>query len=187
MKRILFLSCAMIFAFTLNAGAQPRPVERVSSAQSSVVKRTAPSSFEAKYEGGMFGYSKKEKGIVKFDDANERIVFFGKDQKEKFGIPYKALMVVYPSSRKVQSGAGRAVSVIPLPGAGIGGMFMKKKKNYLILQFRDTDVDVQGTTTFLVDTGELLESVIQTLGEKAEMLRRGDAYYRPAEPRKVEL
>ncbi len=186
MKKILFLSCAIIFAFVSNAVAQPRPVEKTSPNTTSV-KRQAPASFEAKYEGGMFGYSKKEKGTVKFDDANERIVFFGKDQKEKFGIPYKALLVVYPSSRKVQSGAGRAVSVIPLPGAGIGGMFMKKKKNYLILQFRDTDVDVQGTTTFLVDTGELLESVIQTLGEKAEMTRRGDAFYRPTEPRKVEL
>ena len=28
---------------------------------------------------------------------------------------------------------------------------MKKKKNYLVVQFRDPDVDVQGTTSFLVD------------------------------------
>ena len=49
----------------------------------------------------------------------------------------------------------------------------------MILNFRDPDIDVQGTASFLVDTSELLISVIQTLGEKAEMLRRGDAYYRP--------
>ena len=35
---------------------------------------------EAKYEGGMFGYSKKIQGTIKFDDANERLVFFGQDQ-----------------------------------------------------------------------------------------------------------
>ena len=56
---------------------------------------------------------------------------------------------------------------------------MKKKKNYLVIQFRDQDVDVQGTANFLLDTTELLNSVIQTLGEKAEMTQRGDAYYRP--------
>lgn len=180
MKKIIFLLSAMIFAFSANAFAQPRPAEKNAPQTQTVAKRTAPQSFEAKYQGGMFGYSKKEEGTLRFDDVNERLVFFGKDGKEKFSIPYKALLVVYPSSHKVQSGTGRAVSVIPIPGAGIGGMFMKKKKNYLILNFRDPDVNVQGTTSFLVDTGELLESVIQTLGEKAEMLRRGDAYYRPS-------
>lgn len=187
MKKTLFLLCAMTFAFSVDAFAQPRPVDKTQPQTKPTVKRTAPESFQAKYQGGMFGYGKKEEGTLKFDDINERLIFLGKDQKEKFSIPYKALLVVYPSSIKVQSGTGRAVSVIPLPGAGIGGMFMKKKKNYLILQFRDPDVDVQGTTSFLIDTGELLESVVQTLGEKAEMLRRGDAYYRPSEPRKVEL
>ena len=187
MKKIILLLCAIVSAFSVNAFAQPRPVEKTQPGAQPRVQRTAPESFQAKYQGGMFGYSKKEEGTLKFDDINERLIFLGKDGKEKFSIPYKALLVVYPSSHKVQSGTGRAVSVIPVPGAGIGGLFMKKKKNYLMLQFRDPDVDVQGTTTFLIDTSELLESVVQTLGEKAEMLRRGDAYYRPSEPRKVEL
>jgi hypothetical protein len=187
MKKIILLLCAIFSAFSVNAFAQPRPVEKTQPGTQPAVKRTAPESFQAKYQGGMFGYSKKEEGTLKFDDINERLIFLGKDGKEKFSISYKALLVVYPSSHKVQSGTGRAVSHIPIPGAGIGGLFMKKRKNYLMLQFRDPDVDVQGTTTFLVDTSELLESVIHTLGEKAEMLRRGDAYYRPSEPRKVEL
>lgn len=187
MKKILFSFCAVAFAFSLNAFAQPRPAQTASSETKSVVKRTAPESFQAKYQGGMFGFSKKEEGTLKFDDTNERLVFFGKDRKEKFSVPYKAMLIVYPSSRKVQSGTGRAISVIPVPGAGIGGMFIKKKKNYLVIQFRDPDVDVQGTMSFLLDTDELLESVIQTLGEKAEMQRRGDAYYRPSEPKKMEL
>lgn len=187
MKKILFLFSATFLALSLNAFAQPRPADKNPTSAKTAVQRTAPESFQAKYQGGMFGYSKKEEGTLKFDDVNERLVFFGKDQKEKFSLPYKALLVIYPSSRKVQSGTGRAVSVIPIPGAGIGGMFIKKKKNYLVVQFRDPDVDVQGTTSFLLDTDELLESVVQTLGDKAEMLRRGDAYYRPTEPKKVEL
>jgi len=32
---------------------------------------------------------------------------------------------------------------------------------------------------FKVDNKELLDSVIQTLGQKAQMQQRGDAYYRP--------
>ncbi len=187
MKKTLFLIGAIFCVFSVNAFAQPRPVEKTAPVVKPVAAQTAPASFEARYEGGMFGYSKKEKGTLRFDDINERLVFLGKDGKEKFSVPYKAFLVVYPSSRKVQSGAGRAVSVIPLPGAGIGGMFMKKKKNYLIIQFRDPDVNVQGTTSFLLDTDELLASVVQTLGTKAEMLRRGDAFYRPAAPRKIEL
>ena len=180
MKKILLFTSAILFAFSFSAYAQPRPAEKAAPATKTTAQRTGLQSFQAKYQGGMFGYGKKEEGMVKFDDANERLVFFGKDQKERFAIPYKALLVVYPSSRKVQSGAGRAVSVLPLPGAGIGGSFIKKKKNYLVIQFRDPDVEVQGTTSFLVDTDELLESVIQTLGAKAEMTRRGDAFYRPS-------
>lgn len=187
MKKILLLSSAMLLALSANAFAQPRQVEKAQPSPTPVVKRTAPESFKAKYQGGMFGYSEKEEGTLKFDDINKRLVFFGEDQKEKFSIPYKAMLVVYPSSRKVQSGTGRAVGAIPFPGAGIGGAFIKKKKNYLIIQFRDPDVEVQGTTSFLLDTDELLESVVHTMGEKADLTRRGDAYYRPAEPKKAVL
>ncbi|HSK74738.1 MAG TPA: hypothetical protein VK892_23770 [Pyrinomonadaceae bacterium] len=186
MKKLI-LVFSLIVSCSIAASAQPRQAEKAQPSPTPVVKRTAPESFKAKYQGGMFGYSQRDEGILKFDDVNERLVFFGEDQKEKFAIPYKAMLVVYPSSRKVQSGTGRAVSHIPVPGAAIGGMFMKKKKNYLIIQFRDPDVEVQGTTSFLLDTDELLESVIHTMGEKADLTRRGDAYYRPAEPKKAVL
>ncbi len=56
---------------------------------------------------------------------------------------------------------------------------MKKKKNYLVVQFRDEDVEVQGTANFLLDTTELLDSVVATLGKKAKLTQRGDAYFRP--------
>lgn len=176
MKRVILL-LSVVLCFSAIVFAQPRPVEKPQV--QNTAKKIAPASFAAKYEGGMFGFSKKEKGSLKFDDENSRLVFYGADQKEKFIIPYKSLVVVYPSERKVQSGTGRAISAIPILGAGIGGSLLKKKKNYLIIQFDDPDVDAKGTTNFLVDTGDLLDSVIYTLGEKANLSQRGDAYYRP--------
>ena len=163
--------------FSLNSFAQPRPAEKT---EQKVVRKTpAPASFTAKYEGGMIGFNDKVQGTLKFDDANKRLVFSGKDGKEDFSLPYAAILLVSPNERKVQSGTGRAVGAVPIFGAGLGGSLMKKKKSYLIIQFRDADVDVQGTANFLLDTSELLGSVIQTLGEKAELTQRGDAYYRP--------
>jgi hypothetical protein len=175
-KKLISLTL-FLCAFASTAFAQ-RPIEQPKS-ETTVVKKTAPVSFEAKYEGGMFGFSKKEEGTLRFDDDGLRLVFYGKDNKEKFHIPYKTILVIYPSQTKVQSGTGRTVGAIPFPGAGIGGSFIKKKKHYLAIQFNDVDAEAAGTTSFLIDTGDLLESVIQTLGTKAKLTQRGDAYYRP--------
>lgn len=190
MKKILFTLVLSLFSSVLMVSAQPRPADKDATV-STIAKtnRTILSSVEARYEGGIFGYNEREKGTIKFDDENERLVFVDGEKgngKELFSIPYKAILVVSPNSRKIQSGAGRAVGSAPILGAGIAGSFMKKKKNYLVIQYRDPDVDVQGMTSFLIDTDELLEKVIYSLGEKAKMTPRGDAYYRPSE-RKVIL
>lgn len=177
MNKKLISLALFLCAFASAAFAQ-RPVEQPKS-ETAVVKKTAPVSFEAKYEGGMFGFSKKEEGTLRFDDDGSRLVFFGKDNKEKFHIPYKSIVVIYPSQRKVQSGTGTGVGAIPVPGTGIVGSLMKKKKHYMAVQFNDPDAEAAGTTSFLIDTGELLETVIRTLGEKAKLTQRGDAYYRP--------
>jgi hypothetical protein len=176
MKKFYFFAVLLTFVFSMSAFGQIRPIEN--DEKPSNIK-AAPQSFEARYEGGFFGYAKKEKGTLKFDDENERLIFFNEEGREQFFVPYKSLLVIYPSSKKVQSGTGRAVGAIPFPGTGIGGGFLKKKKNYLIMNFNDPDVQAQGTMTFLIDTDELLLSVVHTLGEKAELTKRGDAYYRP--------
>lgn len=183
MKKLIFSLAIGLFACVSIASAQLRPVEKDSTKTNQNANRNKISSVEARYEGGIFGYSEREKGTLRFDDENERLVFLSKDDKNKelFSIPYKAILVIAPSNKKVQSGAGRTVGAVPVLGAGILGSYMKKKKNYLIIQYRDPDVDVQGTTNFLIDTDELLESVIYSLGEKAGMTPRGDAYYRPIE------
>jgi hypothetical protein len=177
MKKIstfLFLS---LFVFAVGAFAQPRVAEKPDPNDPNAPKpAAAPASFEAKYEGGIFGYSKKEDGTLKFDDANDRIVFFGKDGKEKLSVPYKSMLVIYPQSQSVQSNTGKVVSVIPY--AGLFGGFIKEKRRYLVINFDDPDVDVRGLVNFKLDTKELLDSVIYTLGQKAAMKQRGDAFYR---------
>ena len=164
-----------ILALASYAAAQPRAIEKT-PAPANV--KPAPATFTAKYEGGMFGFDKKETGVLKFDDANERLVFFGEDQKEKFGIPYDACLIVSPSEKSVTSTAGNVIKYIPLPGAGLAGL-IKEKKRYLVVQFDDPDVEARGTTSFKLDNKDLLESVVHTLGQKAKMRQRGEAYIRP--------
>lgn len=176
MKNLFFLLVLSMFACVSFVAAQPRPVEKTSTPAAQ--RKEAPASFEAKYEGGMFGYNDSEKGMLKFDDTNERIVFYGVDQKEKFSIPYEAMLVIYPQSQSVRTTTGTVISAIPLPGAGLAGL-MREKRRYLVVQFDDPDVDVKGVVNFKLEDKELLDSVLHTLGKKAKLTERGDAYFRP--------
>jgi hypothetical protein len=178
MNRIFLISIALFI--TASAGfAQPRPVASTTKPAAATPAKPAPVSFEAKYEGGMFGFNRKEEGTLRFDDANDRLVFFGKDQKEKFHIPYKSVLVIYPQSRSVTSNTGNVVRHIPLPGAVLGGL-IREKRRYLIMHFDDPDVEMaRGILNFKLEDKALLDSVLQTLADKAELTQRGDAYYRP--------
>jgi hypothetical protein len=123
------------------------------------------------------GFSKKEEGTLKFDDANERLVFFGKEGKERFGIPYGALQAVSPESEWAGSTTGTVVKNAPVIGAGTLGSLLKEKRRYLVIEFFDHN-EARVTTSFRVDDKELLGAVIQALGEKAELTAQGDAFYR---------
>ena len=173
--------CAILLAaaFAAPLYSQERPVQsEPEPAAPAPAPEDLPDKVQVEYQGGIFGFSDKEKGTLTFDTINERLIFSDKSGKEQFSIPYEAMLVVYPSQKKVRSGTGRAIGAIPLPGAAIGGMFMKKKKNYLVIEYRDPEVNVEGTANFLVDTGEILEGAIHAIGQNAEMTQRGDAYVR---------
>ena len=183
MKKVLFsLACGLFLGVSI-ISAQPRPAEK---AQTTTIKTTAPETVAAKYEGGMFGFDKKDVGSLKFDDANERLVFFGKDKKEQFAIPYDAMVMVYTGTKSVRSGAGTAVSVFPLPGAVLAGL-IREKRRYLTIQFSDRDVEASGVANFKIENEQMRESVVHTLGAKAKLTQRGDAYYRPRPKPKTEL
>jgi hypothetical protein len=172
MKRILLIT-TILFASSLMSFAQVSPRDP----SAIPVKVPTMTQIEAKYEGGLFGYSTKEKGILKFDDDNERLIFFGKDQKEKFSIPYKSMIVVFPSSQTSSSTTGQVVGAIPLPGAGLANL-IRKTSRYLVIQFEDSDSDARGVTNFKIGKKEMLAQTIEAIGYKAKMKARGDAYYR---------
>lgn len=177
MKKLFFLAL-LVFSLSMIVSAQPRPIEKSANPNT----KPAPSSFAAKYEGGLFGFNDKTEGTLKFDDENNRLVFYGKTQKEMFSIPFESLLVVYPNSDSVTSTTGNVVSHIPLPGAGLASL-IKEKRRYLVLQFDDPDADVKGMVNFKLENKELLDSVIQSLGTKAKLTPRGDSYYRPRPPK----
>lgn len=171
MKKLLFFTL-FVFCFSVATFAQPRPVDNTASPVVNL-----PASFEARYEGGIFGNTAKTDGMLKFDDANLRVVFYRKD-KEMFSMPYDALLVIYPDSKVSTSTTGNVVSRLPLPGAGLAGLLSKSTK-YLIINYSDPDVDVQGSANFKFDDKAMLLTFINALGSKAKMIQRGDAYYRP--------
>src|SRR5687767_1105018 len=104
----LFVLLGLLFISVISSVAQPRPAEK--PVTSPAPKKIAPESFTAKYEGGFFGMTSKEEGTLKFDQANNRLVFFGKDSKEKFGIPFHSVLMIYPQSKSVQSTGGAVAS-----------------------------------------------------------------------------
>lgn len=164
-----------LFLFVGAAFGQPRAPEKETTAKD---VKPAPAIVNAQYQGGFFGVSDKESGQLKFDDANERLVFFGEDGKERFGIPYSSVLMIYPDEKSVTSTTGNVVKYIPLPGAGLAALW-KEKRRYLILNYDDPDVDAKGTTSFKLENKDILESVIFSIGTKAKLKQRGDAYIRP--------
>lgn len=185
MKKLLFFLAFNLFVCASFVAAQPQPTEKPTQ-PTTAVQTTTQTSFTAKYEGGMFGYEKKQEGTLKFDDDNERLVFFGKDGKEKFAVPYDAMVLIQTGTKSVRSGAGTAVSVIPLPGAGLAGLF-REKRRYLTINFSDPDVQASGVVNFKLENDKTREAVVHTLGKKAKLTQRGDAYYRPRKMPTTEL
>lgn len=139
----------------------------------------APQTFKAKYEGGIVGYMKKQDGTLTFDDTNSRLLFRNKQNKEVLFIPYKAIVAAYPDTQSRRPTAATVVGALPVPyGLNLPAWFIKKKYRYLTLNFEDPDTNVAGLTSFKVANKQLLESVLYTLANKAELTARGEGYIR---------
>ena len=169
---------AAVFVFVGAAFGQMRPPEQEPTPSPVKNVKPAPAIVNARYEGGFFGLSEKEWGTLRFDDSNQRIAFFGEDGKEKFGLPYDAVLMVYPDQNSVTTNTGNVVRHLPLPGAGLAGL-IKKKRRYLIIQYDDPDVEAKGTASFKMEGKDILDSVIVAIGSKAKLKPRGEAYIRP--------
>jgi len=171
-----------VFLLTLVMAAavcaqRPRAVDRGTPTDATkAAPPTAPQTMKAKYEGGIFGYTKTMEGTLSFDDTNQRLLF-RKEGKELFFIPYNAVTSAFADTQKRQPKAATIASAVPLIYA-LPAHFIKTKVRYLTLQYSDPDSRVAGITSFRLDNKELVESVVFTLANKAGLVPRGEVYVR---------
>src|SRR4051794_30252265 len=134
----------------------------------------APATVDAKYEGGVFGYTKKMDGTLNFDDSGQRFVFRDEKKKEVLFIPYNAISGAYGDTHRVQPAAATVASHVPY--VGLPASLIKTKVRYLTVQYNDPDSKVSGVASFKLDNKDLLDSVLYTLATKAGLSRRGDVF-----------
>ena len=144
----------------------------------------APQNVKVKYEGGVFGYRQKMDGWLWFDDANERLVFRDKQQKEVFSIPYNAVSSAFADTQSRRPTAATVVGSSVPYGLGLPALFIRKKYRYLTLQYSDPEVSIMGVTSFKVENKEVLEQTLKALADKAKLTPRGDIYIRRRQPKK---
>jgi len=183
-----FLGAGLLVALMAGAAFAQRPratdTTQPAAGVSTPKPPPAPTTFTAKYEGGIFGFNKKQTGTLTFDDANKRLVFRNKEQKEVLSIPYSAVSGAFADTKSQTTTGGKVVSSLPLPyGANLLGLLSRKKLRYLTLQFNDADSRMAGVTSFKLENKELLDSVLNTLAEKAGLEPRGEIFIRHKEPK----
>ena len=180
-----FLCAAALAATALAAAAtraqRPRPTDAQTPAQTQAnapKPAPAPASVKAKYEGGVVGYRKSD-GTLNFDDPNSRLIFRDKTNRELFSIFYKAVVMAWPDTRSQTSTTGRVLAGTVPYGLGLPGLLMKSKTRYLNIRYQDPDTGTEGAASFKIGDKDVLYSVLTTIGDKAELTQRGDAYIRP--------
>lgn len=159
------------------AAQRPRAVD--DDPNQAVTPPPAPPTVKAKYEGGVFGYTKKKTGKLTIDSANNRLVFSDDKGKEMFHIPFGSITGAYGDSHYKQPAAATVVSHVPF--YGIPASFIKTKVRYLTIQYDDPDSKAAGVTSFRLDNKEIVDSVLYTVATKAGLKKRGDIYVRKKE------
>ena len=171
--RIIF-TLLLLGALLSGAFAQ-RPRTAESEPQKTPPAKQAPKTVKAKYEGGVFGYRKTMDGTLTFDDGNNRLIFKDKTPPKEISIPYDSITSAFADSKKTRPAAATVASNVPSIYA-LPARFIKTKVRYLTLQYDDQDSHVSGITSFKLEDKEMLESVLQTIAQKANMTLRGDVY-----------
>ena len=180
--RIIF-SLLLIGALLTGAFAQ-RPRTAEPEPAKTNAPAPAPKTVKAKYEGGVFGYTKTMDGTLTFDDVNERLIFKDKTPPKEIHIPYDSITSAFADTQKRRPSAATVASHIPSIYA-LPAQFIKTKVRYLTVQYNDQDSKVSGITSFKLENKELLESVLTTLATKAGMTLRGDVYVKKREDAKA--
>ena len=170
-----FISLLLLLG-VLGAGVsaqRPRTIEKDPTAKPATPP--APQSVKAKYEGGVFGYTKTMEGTLSFDDANNQLLFQDKKTPKQIHIPYEAITSAFADTKKVQPKAATIAGAVPMIYT-LPAQFIKTKVRYLTIQYSDLDTRVSGITSFRLDNREIIESVLAALADKSGMTLRGDIY-----------
>lgn len=173
---LLLLGAMLTGAFA----QRPRTMEPDPEQAKMSTPAPAPKTVKAKYEGGVFGYTKTMEGTLTFDDENERLLFKDKKPPKEISIPYSAITSAFADTQKRQPAAATVAGAIPVIYS-LPARFIKTKVRYLTLQYSDPDSKVSGITSFKLENKELLQSVLYTLAQKADMSPRGDIYVKKRE------
>jgi len=197
---LMILSCAIVSAQRPRITDPPKPDDKTntqeqkeknttqenkdaktdSSQQENKTATTtpAPQNVKVKYEGGVFGYRQKMDGFLFFDDANSRLVFKDKQQKEIFQIPYDAISAAFADTQARTPTAATVIGSSVPYGLGLPALFIKKKYRYLTMQYNDNDVNVAGMTSFKMENKAILEQTLKALADKAKLTPKGEIYIR---------
>lgn len=173
--RLLTTAAFLALALISSAAAQkPAAVDNSSTPKPA----PAPQSVKAKYEGGVFGYNKKQEGTLNFDDPNHRLVFRNKAGKEVLYIPYTAISQEFADTQANRPKTASILGSVPVP-YGVNPIgWIKTKNQYVTIQFFDEDSHVGGVTSFRVENKEICASVVNTLADKAGLVARGELFVR---------
>lgn len=190
MKIVMVAACALLLTAAFPpAAAHAQRTQTIESAEEKpavVAARPAPPPkvVSAKYMGGFAGYKQKREGMLTFDDRNSRLVFRDKNEKEILSIPYAAVKVAFADSETRQlMGDGTRSVVLGTAGIlGLPAMLLKKKFEYVTIEFEDPDTYLQGVTQFKLDDKAVVESVTYAIAEKAGLMQRGQIFVRKRKP-----
>lgn len=177
--KILLVAVLVVFAASSTFAQRTRTVNepmKPESKEATTTSPPAPQTVRARYEGGVFGYNRKQDGTLNFDDGGPRLSFRDKVQHEIFTIPYKAVVAAFADTQSRRPTAATiAGSVFPY---GLPALFIRKKYRYLTIQYKDPDTQVAGVTSFKLQNKEILASVLNTLASKAGLTQRGEIFVR---------
>ena len=169
------LSSLLLIGALLTGAFAQRPRTMEPEPAKTPAPKPAPKTVKAKYEGGVFGYTKTMEGTLTFDDENNRLLFKDKKPPKEIHIPYEAITSAFADTQKRQPRAATIASHIPVIYS-LPAHFIKTKVRYLTLQYSDPDSRVNGITSFKLENREVLESVLASLAQKTGMSLRGDIY-----------
>ncbi len=179
-----FIGSVLLLGALLTGAYAQRPRSMETEPSQKATTAPAPTTVKAKYEGGVFGYTKTMEGTLTLDDNNNQILFREKKGAKQINIPYSSITSAFADTQKRQPKAATIAAAVPIIFT-MPAHFIKTKVRYLTLQYNDPDSQQAGITSFKLENKEVLNSVLVALAEKSGMTQRGDIYVKKKDVSKL--